>query len=74
MFILMIAKKKIITKLQVNNLDLETFTLYEFNSLVKNEEDIVVCDSKKTGIDIVVGTTLGIWVYILIVLWSQKIF
>ena len=68
MFSLMIAKKKILAKLEVNNLDLETFTLYEFNSLVKNEESIIVCRSRIMGIDIAIGLMLGIWVYILIVL------
>ncbi len=63
-----------LTKLHVNNLNLEALTLYEFNSLVKNEESIVVCRSRMMGIDIAIGLILGLWVYTLSELCSQKVF
>ncbi len=72
-FILIISKKKIIGKLYLNNIDLDNLSLQEFNSLVKNEKHIVICNSKRIGSGIAIGIFLGMWVYTFLALWSQNL-
>ncbi len=70
----MIAKKKIIKKLHLHNIDLDNFTLQEFDGLVGNEKYIVVCNYKRIVNDIAIGMLLGMWLYIFVSLWFLKAF